>query len=333
MILVTGGTGLLGSHLLFELTGKEKSVRALFREGNRIERVRTLFDYYDPPHAEERFARIEWVVGDICDIPSLEQALEHVTHVYHCAGLVSFANRDFKKVIKINREGTSNVVNCCLWKGIQKLCYVSSTAALGYTENGVTDETTPWKNGPEVSGYSVSKHSAEKEVWRGIEEGLSAVIVNPCVIFGPGSWDESSLAIFRSVEKGLKFYTAGSNSVVDARDVAQIMITLMKSDINSERFLCTGENVSFKELTSKIAVQLNKTPPTIATPRWLAEIGWRLVAAMSLVSGKKPSITQDTVSSAYKTIQYSSSKVTDATGIKFRSMDDTIANALKGRFR
>lgn len=332
MILVTGGTGLLGSHLLFELTGIEESVRALFRDESRVKRVKALFDHYDPIYSQERFARIEWIKGDISDVPSLEKAIEQVTHVYHCAGLVSFASRDFRKAIKINREGTANVVNCCLAKGVNKLCYVSSTAALGYTEHGETDETNQWKNGPEVSGYSVSKYSAEKEVWRAMEEGLNAVIVNPCVIFGPGDWNESSLAIFRSVEKGLRFHTNGANSIVDARDVVQVMLNLMQSEIQGERFLCTGENISFKDLTSKIALQLNRVPPSIVTPRWLAEIGWRLVAAFSLISGKKPSITKDTVSSAYKNIQYNSSKVKRATGITFRTLDETISNAIKGRF-
>jgi len=333
MILVTGGTGLLGSHLLYELSLYTVPVRAIYRNPKRIERVRALFEFYDQEKGFERFEQIEWVEGDILDIPSLENALNQVTHVYHCAGMVSFASRDFKQVMKINREGTANVVNCCLALNIHKLCYVSSTAAIGYTEKGQTDESILWKNGPDVSGYSVSKYSAEKEVWRGIEEGLNAVMVNPCVIFGPGNWDETSLAIFRSVAKGLKFYTPGANSIVDARDVARIMVKLMQSDIHSERFLCTGENITFRELTTRIALRLGKTPPTIQTPRWLAGFGWRIAAALSLFTGKKPAITKDTVASAYKTIQYNSSKVKQATGLEFTSLDDTIDNAIQGQLK
>jgi len=333
MILVTGGTGLLGSHLLLQLTREGKSVRALFRNSTRIDRVKDLFKFYEPDHFERFFALITWAEGDILDLPSLEEAMQDVTDVYHCAGLVSFATSDFKKVMKINREGTANMVNCALHAGIRKFCHVSSTAAIGYTENGLTNELVTWKNGPEVSGYSVSKYSAEKEVWRGIEEGLNAVIVNPCVIFGAGNWDESSLAIFRSVEKGLSFYTPGANSFVDARDVAEIMMRLMDSDISSERFLCTGENMSFRELTSRIARKMNKKEPAVATPRWLAGIGWRFAALLGLLSGKKPMITKDTVSSAYKTIAYDTSKVRSALGFTFRTADDTIQNTLDGRIR
>ena len=331
MILVTGGTGLLGSHLLLQLTLNGCKVKALYRDDQRVERVRKVFQYYHSDGYEELFSQIEWMKGDILDLPSLEEAFMGIEEVYHCAGMVSFATTDFKKVMKVNREGTANVVNCCLALGISKLCHVSSTAAIGYTENGVTNELVSWKNGPEVSGYSVSKYSAEKEIWRGIEEGLHALIVNPCVIFGAGNWDESSLAIFKTVQKGLKFYTPGSNSFVDARDVAAIMVQLMQSDIKSERFLCTGENMSFKELTSRIAQKMKKPVPHLSTPRWLAGIGWRLAALLSLLSGKKPLITKDTVSSAYKKISYDTTKVREALSFSFRSADDTLDNALKGR--
>lgn len=331
MILVTGGTGLLGSHLLLRLTMDGCEVRALYRDKKRVERVRKVFQLYQPDRFNELFSLIHWVQGDILDLSSLEDAMSGITDVYHCAGMVSFATSDFKKVMKVNREGSANVVNCCLAFDIRKLCHVSSTAALGYIENGTTNESVSWKNGPEVSGYSVSKYSAEKEVWRGIEEGLNAVIVNPCVIFGAGSWEESSLALFKTVNKGLRFYTPGANSFVDARDVADIMIRLMNSDIRSERFLCTGENMSFKELTSRIAQKMNKPAPHLATPRWLAGIGWRLAALIGILTRKKPLITKDTVSSAYKLIAYDTTKVREALSFTFRSADDTLSNTLNGR--
>jgi dihydroflavonol-4-reductase len=331
MILVTGGTGLLGSHLLLQLALEGQQSRALFRDKRRIERVEKVFQYYQPSRSEELFSMIQWVKGDILDLPSLEEAMQEITEVYHCAGLVSFASSDFKKVMKVNREGTANVVNCCLLQDVRKLCYVSSTAAIGYKEGFHTDESVRWKNGSEVSSYSVSKYSAEKEVWRGIEEGLNAVIVNPCVIFGSGSWEESSLAIFRTVDKGLRFYTPGANSVVDARDVSEIMVKLMNSSMRSERFLCIGENISFKELTSRIAVQMQKRAPNIATPRWLAELGWRIASTISIISGKKPTITKDTVASAYKHISYDNTKIQTIINHSFRSADDSIRNAIQGR--
>jgi dihydroflavonol-4-reductase len=333
MILVTGGTGLLGSHLLLQLSLNGNETKALYRREQRIEIVKKVFQYYQPDCHEELFSRIQWVKGDILDVTSLEEAMPGITQVYHCAGLVSFATSDFSMVMKVNREGTANVVNFCLAFGIQKLCYVSSTAALGHNEHGDTNESVFWKTGPEVSGYSVSKYSAELEVWRGIEEGLNAVIVNPSVIFGAGSWEESSMTIFRTIEKGLHFYTSGSNGYVDARDVADIMIRLMNSKITRERFLCVGENSTFEELLSIIAKKMNKRPPSIATPRWLAEIGWRIVAFLSFLLGRKPMITRDTVASAYKRISYDTTKVRDTLQFTFKSGAKTLENALRGRIR
>ena len=333
MILVTGGTGLLGSHLLLELSKKGYSSRALFRDERRIDGVKKVFQYYQPDCYEELFSLIDWVNGDILDLASLQDAMQGISEVYHCAGLVSFATSDFKRVMKVNREGTANVVNCCLDFNISKLCHVSSTAAVGYNENGATSESVFWKNGPQVSGYSVSKYSAEQEVWRGIEEGLNAVIVNPSVIFGAGNWDESSMTLFKTVERGLRFFTTGANGYVDARDVADIMVRLMSSNAQSERFLCVGTNSTFEDLTALIAKKMERRAPSISTPRWMAEIGWRLAALICLVSRKKPIITKDTVASAYKRISYDTTKVRTLLNFSFRKADETIENALRGRIR
>jgi dihydroflavonol-4-reductase len=331
MILVTGGTGLLGSHLLLHLTMNGQEVKALYRDKKRLECVRKVFHYYQNNLSEVFFSKIIWIQGDILDLTSLEEAMNGVTDVYHCAGLVSFSSGDFKKVMKVNREGTANVVNCCLAFNIRKLCHVSSTAAVGQKENGLTNESVFWKKGPETSGYSVSKYGAEQEVWRGIEEGLNAVIVNPSVIFGAGNWEESSMTIFKLIENGLRFYTPGANGYVDARDVAEIMIRLMDSEIKSERFLCVGVNSTFKELLTLIAQKMNKRPPSIGTPRWMAELGWRTAALFSFLQGTTPKITRENVASAYKHISYDSTKVRERLNFDFRKADETIENALKGR--
>jgi dihydroflavonol-4-reductase len=203
MILVTGATGLVGSHLLFQLIEAGENCKALYRSEHKIKLVEKLFHYYNSPDAEILFSKIIWVKGDLNDPESLESLFLNVDYVYHCAAKVSFYKADFHSCLKENRTATANVVNYSLKNRIKKLCYVSSTAAIGSNENGLTDETTPWEPGAEVSGYSISKFSAEKEVWRGIEEGLTAVIINPCLILGPGDWNSGSLSIFRSAKKGL----------------------------------------------------------------------------------------------------------------------------------
>lgn len=333
MILVTGGTGLLGSHLLFNLTEESGNlpIRAIYRQEDRLPQVKALFNFYDKVNGNERFSRIHWVKADILDIPSLEEAFPGVQFVYHCAALVSFSKKDFAQLMKINREGTANIVNVALDHGVKKLCYVSSTAAIGGQSNTITTEETKWKITPRTSGYAISKYSAEKEVWRGVEEGLDCIIVNPSVLFGAGNWNESSLTIFRTVEKGLKFYTPGQNGFVDARDVAEIMITLMNSETKNERFLCVSANVPFKILMEKIADQLHTKKPYIPTPRWLVGAIWRLSWLTSTFSGKAAAITRESANSAFSIMEYDSSKVKKLLNFRFRSIDETIQTTIQGR--
>ncbi len=331
MILITGGTGLLGSHLLLELTRKEEPIKAMYRCEERIEQVKKLFQYYLGDIWETAFAKIEWHAGDILDVPRLEKLMDGVDTVYHSAALVSFVTRDFDKLIKINREGTANVVNVALHAGVKTLAYVSSTAAIGAKDDEVSTEETKWKISPKTSGYSISKYSAEKEVWRGVEEGLDCVIVNPCLIFGPGSWDESSLTIFRTVEKGLPFYTPGTNAIVDARDVAEILVQLVDSDIRNERFLCIGKNMPIRDMLSEIARQLGKKEPSILTPPWLMGLTWRISAIVAFFRGKKPTVTRASANSAFGRKCYDSSKVKKRLSVEFRCFEETVANTIRGR--
>ena len=331
MIFVTGGTGLLGSHLLFELSKKSEVIRAIYRTKNRINLTKSIFKYYNPENWESQFNKIEWVEGDILDIPKLTEQIEANSIVYHCAAMVSFHPKDFNELIRINRDGTENIVNVCLANNVKKLCYVSSTAAIGGEQNKMLNEDEKWKKSPETAGYTISKYSAEKEVWRGIEEGLNAVMINPCVILGAGSWDESSLAIFNNAKKGHRFYPPGSNATVDARDLASIMVTLANSEITAERFLCIGSNQKFKVLIDEIANQLGVRKPTKLVSRSLVNFARKVIGFVSLFSGKKPAITKETVNSLFSDKAYSAEKIEKALGVKFRPLSEQVENAIKGR--
>jgi nucleoside-diphosphate-sugar epimerase len=330
MIFVTGGTGLLGSHLLFQLTNSDVQIKAIYRDKAKIDAVVKLFTYYDPIHFKIRLKMIKWVQCDILDIVSLGEELASCNTVYHCAALVSFYKKDFYQLMKINREGTANIVNTCLKFNISKLCYVSSTAAIG-NEDKIVTEHTKWKQSPLTSGYSISKYSAEKEVWRGVEEGLNAVIVNPCLLIGAGNWKESSMTIFKTVDDGLKFYTTGANAFVDARDVAEIMEKLMNSDIQNERFLCIGENSSFANMLTIVAQKLNKKAPYIKVSKILMKLTWIISGIVSKIIGKKPVITKETANSAFSNTIYDASKVKNALNFQFKSLEESISNAVKGR--
>lgn len=328
--LVLGATGLLGSHLLWELTQKG-SVLAGYRNEKRIEDVRKLFLFYDKTIGEQRFQQIEWRRIDILDFSTLEEAIREASQVYHAAALVSFHRIDFYRCIKQNREGTANVVNACLAHPEVRLCYVSSTAAVGKTQEGFINEGHLWKSSDKNSGYSVSKFGAEKEVWRGMEEGLNAVIINPCTIIGPGRWEEGSMEMFNVAQKGLRFYSSGSNATVDARDVASAAIFLMNSGIQRERFLCIGENRSFRSLFTDIAESMNKTPPKIYIPRRLALVTAYLIETIALIRGRRQGMTIESTRAAYNSFAYDDTKLRTLQKNPRYRLKETIENAIKGR--
>ena len=323
MILVTGGTGLVGSHLLYQICQSETKVRAIKRAQSNTSLVRQIFSYYTEK-AELLFEKIEWVNADLLNIPELELAFQGVTKVYHCAAWISFNPKHKGKMMQTNIEGTSNVVNLCLARRIHKLCHVSSVASLGHPRDGSsTNENTPWLNGPENSYYALSKYHSEMEVWRGIEEGLNAVIICPAIILGPGKWEKGSSMIFKQVWKGLSFYTSGTNGFVDVRDVVNVMIQLMKGKIKSERFILCSESISFKKTFDYIAEALGKKKPKIKIGNFLSAFGWRLAKIISIITGKTPLITKEIVMAGNSKSIYENKKIKNTLNYKFKSVEQS----------
>jgi dihydroflavonol-4-reductase len=304
MILVTGGTGLLGSHLLFELVKAGKSVRAIRRRPGREAMVKKIFSYYSD-RADELYARIQWFDADLLAV-------------------VSFYPKDHRTMLKVNIEGTANLVNLSQAKGVGKFCYVSSVATLGRAENnGTSDEETFWVPSKKNSVYSQSKYGAEREVWRGMEEGLNALIVNPSVIIGPGYWDENS-GLFRLVHKGLKYYTKGVNGYVDARDVARAMHLLMENNCFGERFIASAANLSYQEFFKLMAKHMNKPAPSVNVPPLLTGIAWRIEAVRSALTGSKPEVTREMAVTTTQVYTYANDKIRSRLGFEFRDVEDSI---------
>jgi len=324
MILVIGGTGLVGAHLLYQLTQKEEKVRVLRRPTSSMSQAEKIFSFYTS-QPEKYYSRIEWVEGDILDIESLLRAMNGIEKVYHTAAVVSFDPRDEAEILETNITGTANVVNACLEKKIKKLCYVSSVAALGRAGiEGVTTEKTEWKNGQKASSYAISKHEAEREVWRGIAEGIKAVIVNPTIILGAGNFNTGSSRMFQTVYNGLKFYTRGVNGYVDVNDVAKAMILLMEGKYSGERFILNGENLSYQQTFDMMARSLGVEAPKYKAGKFLSELGWRMLRARSFFTGKSPLITKQTARTANSIYHYSNEKFVKATGMRFTPMAGSI---------
>lgn len=327
-VLVTGGTGLVGSHLLFELTSDGKRPKALFRTDGRRDFTRRVFNYYSDK-ADELFQSIEWVKADILDFNSVADAARASDQVYHCAATVSFDSSQNESVIRNNTLGTANIVKACLQSTRIKLCHVSSTAALGSTGKGVlTDETNIWADTTRNSAYAVSKYLSEQEVWKGINQDLCAVIVNPSIIFGPGDWRKGSSSYFSNIARGLAFYTRGVTGYVDVRDVVKSMMMLMESPIKGERFIISSENLSFQEVFNMIAKSIGAKKPFIPVPKALSYPALLAVRLSGFITGKKSAITSEIMRAAYSRIYFDNSKIIRTTGISFipicKSIEDTV---------
>ncbi len=324
MVFVTGGTGLVGSHIIFDLLKQGQPIRALYRTSFFNERLAHLLALYNL--TESAWNNIEWVKGDLSNPLLLEDYLDGVTTVYHCAAMVSFDPADKYTLFDVNIDGTAHLVNACLAAGVSKLAYVSSTAAIGKGTGKVTvTEQTPWTENKATSGYSLSKHYAEREVWRGMEEGLDVVMVNPSVIIGPGDWNKSSAKLIQTVANGLTYYTTGSNAFVDVRDVSKILIDLVNTGVSGERFLVVSENAPYRTVINQIASSLGVKPPHQKVSPWLTELVWRLEWMRSKLTGKKPFITKETAASARQDVTYSNQKITDL-GYSFIPVSQSVAD-------
>ncbi len=323
MILVTGGTGLIGSHLLVKLATKYESVRAVKRPSGDLNNVRKIFAY-SGPDTEQLFNRIEWIEADITDIISVRDALKGIKYVYHAAGLVSFDRRRKRELFLTNAEGTANMVNASMESGIQKFCYVSSIATLG--EDGSTNpitEMTRWKPAKTGSVYSYSKFKAEMEVWRGIAEGLNAVIVNPAIVIGPGFWHGGVGTVISLVEKGMDYYTEGVTSYIDVRDVANIMVQLMESEISEEQFILASESLSFRDVLDTIAGILGKPKATRCASGKITGLAWRLDFLRSLFTRSRQALTRDSAIIAHRKYHYSSQKIQNTLDYRFIPVPDS----------
>jgi len=311
MILVTGATGFLGSEVALQLTQQGHRIRCTRRSGSLIP------DILLP-------CQIQWVDADMMDFFALEDALKGVTQVYHCAAWVSLKQADKKPMINANVTGTANVVNLCLEQNI-RLVHVSSVAAVGLAKPGdLITENHHLDRDTENDGYAISKLESEMEVWRGIAEGLDAVIVNPSIILGANAGATGSGQLFETVRKGLKFYTAGSCGFVDVEDVAKCMIGLMSSDISGERYIISAENREYKQITAEIADGFGVKRPATLAKSWMMNLAWRAARIIASLTGKDPALDKVSAQAASLSRNYDNSKIKNAIGFEFKPLSDTI---------
>ncbi|MGV3684433.1 MAG: NAD-dependent epimerase/dehydratase family protein [Daejeonella sp.] len=314
MILVTGATGFLGSELVRRLLLNGEKVRAMKRASSNI------------PEILKNEGGLEWVDADLLDYYSLEDAMQGIGQVYHCAALVSLSAKDKKQMMKVNVEGTRNLLDVCAANNVVKFLHVSSVSAVGNSKKGeLITEKHHWEFSTRQSGYSISKYESEMEVFRAAAEGLNAVIINPGIIIGKNAGTEGSGQLFETIRKGLSFYPGGSFAYVDVEDVVTAMIALMESDISDERYIITSENKTYRELFTEIALQFGKKPPVIALKPWMLESARLGAVIASAFTGKNYGLSKDTVRTAFKKQNYSNEKIKKALNLEFKSVKDSIA--------
>jgi nucleoside-diphosphate-sugar epimerase len=323
MILVTGGTGFLGSHLLLFLLRKDLKVRAIYKNPLSLQKTKHLFSLYHP-NPQELFNKIEWMHADITNITELDDIFEGIDQVYHTAAIVDLGGDKEKKMELVNVEGTKNMLQFSIDHKVKKFLHVSSIAALGSYETPITEKTYwSWKENSGI--YAKTKFLSEMEVWRATQEGLDVVIINPSVIMGAGFWEEGTGKIFRKIDKGMRFYTGGGSGFVDVWDVVKAMFQLMESPITNESFIVSAENLSYKYLLDKIADSLQKKKPNIELKPWM----FAFIKPVNLISRliwRKNIIDPSLIQSLFSNTQYSSDKLIKALDFQFIPMEISIRN-------
>jgi dihydroflavonol-4-reductase len=328
MILVTGGTGLVGAHLLYHLLKNDEKIRAIYRSKDKIESVIKVFSYYTDDVT--LIDKIDWFKADITEVPAMIPAFVGVKKVYHCAAFISFNPKDYIEMRKINIHGTAIIVNLSIDAKIDKLCFVGSIASVGESINDqLITEENEWNKELDNSGYSITKFGAEMEVWRASQEGVEVVIVNPGVILGSGFWQSGSGKLFSQVYNGFKYFTEGITGFVGVKDVVKTMILLMESTIKNQRFILVSENKTYKDVLFAIADGFGKKRPSKKIKPWQTTILWRSSSLVAKISGVKPLLSKYSARSAHSVSKYSSQKIKEALNYQFEKVDTVIKDVCK----
>lgn len=319
-ILVTGASGMVGSHLVLELLQRGYQVKLLVRDKEKTEAYLNELIHFYQLSLSPTSTKIDWLIGDVSDLPFLEDALKGVKTVFHAAALVSVYAADTKLMNKVNIEGTANLVNVAMHSGVEWFGFVSSVATLGPNPEGLVDEDYFWKPGKSHTTYAASKYLAEQEVWRAQEEGLNVMVVNPGFIIGPSKEERSSSRIFHQISKGLPAFINGSSGYVDVRDVSQATIKFWLNNVTGKRIILSAENLTTKAFLSKVAFAMKVKAPTREVSGFMVQLAYRLNVILSFFTRRKPLMTKDLIKMASSKNQYDNHKSLQH-GANYRSIE------------
>ena len=329
MILVTGGTGFVGTYLLYELLKGNSSIKSTYRKEKNKELTEEFFKLKDLNHPK-LFNKIIWVKMDLTEMSSLDELYSGINIIYHCAAFVSLAKRHKNLLMETNVEGTSNIINYAIKHKIKKILFISSIASIGAKDyDSIINEDHSWNHKINHTDYALSKYKSELEVWRGSQEGVPAVIVNPGFIIGSHFWNRSSSSIFKRIYNGLKFYPTGKISLVSVEDVVIASIKLMNSKIQNERFILVSENMNYKEFLDLISKNLGKSLTKYPLKKPLLYIIYFFDIILSFLRIKKRFMSKALISTFNNNQEFNGNKIKKFISFRYEKIDKKVKEICK----
>ncbi|HKP84774.1 MAG TPA: hopanoid-associated sugar epimerase [Blastocatellia bacterium] len=318
-ILVTGGTGFIGSHLVRRLLGHGAEVRCLVRPSSPLNNLKDL--------------PVEFAAGDLRDLDSLRRAAKGARVIYHCAADYRLWCADPREMYESNVGGSRNVMQAALDESVERVIYTSTVGCLGLNGEGrPADEDTPVAIDDMIGHYKRSKFLAEREVRSFVERGLPVVIVNPSTPVGEMDIKPTPTGkIIVDFLKGKMFgYVDTGMNLIDVRDCAEGHLLAAERGRVGERYILGGFNMTLKEMFDALARVTNVTSPRTQVPHWVAETYARLENFWSVnIARRAPEVPLESVRMSRHKMWFDSSKAVGELGLPQSPIEAALARAVE----
>jgi dihydroflavonol-4-reductase len=318
-VLVTGGTGFVGSRLVRKLLDRGETVRCLVRKSS--------------PQGNLEGLTVEQVVGDLQDAASLERAVSGCRVVYHVAADYRLWSRDPQELYRNNVDGTRNLLDASHRAGCERTVYCSSVGALGIPKGGASgNETTPVTLDDMIGHYKRSKFLAEQEALKAAERGVAVVIVNPSTPVGPNDIKptETGRIITRFLNDQMPAYLDTGLNLVDVDDVAEGHILAAERGKIGEKYILGNRNMTLREILETLSRLTGKPAPRGKIPYGMA-LGVAHINQFfsGTLLGREPGVPVEGVRMAGKLMFFDASKAVKELGLPQTPVDDALGRAIR----
>jgi len=318
-ILVTGGTGFIGSRLVHKLASTADDIHVLVRKSSDLTSLEGVLD------------RITLVYGDVTNRNSLDSALKDTWQVYHSAGLTYMGDKRNPLLQAVNVEGTRNILDASMGAGVQRVVHVSSITAVGMCSGKKPlDENSRWNFDSLNLEYARTKQKAEQLVAEAVKKGLDCVIVNPAFVFGAGDINFNAGRLIKDVyNRKIPFFPVGGVCVIDVEIVAETIVAAMEKGRTGERYIIGGDNVSYRELVATISAVTGAPKVYLPLPFWMARILKSLLDMHKGRNGISKLFNLSMFRVASENLYYDSSKAVRELGMRREPHANSIRSAFE----